>query len=64
MAKSILDQMIGGSMHYSLINNTCETFSCDMFDFFREQFPDAEWFFEPSPPAPPFDGRGWRGGDL
>jgi len=62
-AKSVLDQMVGDWMHYSLLNNTCQEFSCEMFDFFKEQFRDAEWFFDP-PSPPPFDGRGWRGGDL
>ena len=63
-AKSILDQMVGDWMHYSLLNNTCHEFSCEMFDFFAEQFPDAEWFFDAPAPPPPFDSRGWRGGDL
>ncbi len=62
-AKSILEQMVGDSMHYSLLNNTCHEFSCEMFDFFKDTFPDAE-FYSDLPPCPPFDSRGWRGGDL
>ena len=55
-AKNVLDQMVGDWMHYSLLNNTCHEFSCEMFDFFEGLFPDAELFFEErhfNPPSPP-----------
>jgi hypothetical protein len=57
--------MVGDWMHYSLLNNTCLDFSCDMFDSFLSYFPNVELYYDLTEPPPhdPWPALGWHGAE-